>query len=559
MHRLWNDQGLVKRILTATRYPDPSVLDFVDAVDLSELDSGTLSHLESSYKVHRLQRLTINVNDAEHRNTLAQCALVCRAFCLPAVELLWSRVPCFEALVDLLPSDYKAKRYGESVPVLTRELTPSEVTASKSFLRHQTMVHSLAYCDTHERTTPLTISYLVSSWPYADKVPFPNVTSAVWDVEYAYNLSSVMHFLRPRLQSLELRVKAKSDFTSTPSDILLAVAVNCTNLTSLSLTGSFVFTDSIPAFRKLATNLVHLTDLKLLQEQDWHDFPGQGEASATPVVPETPAFPALQNVTLHGTFYAVFSTLGQLCCYPQQRAHLRLTQAPTVAQVTSLLRRLARSPITLSHIEISLVKHPMFPVGSADDTLTGSAFQSLFRLSRIVHLELHQLGIAVDLSDRDIHQMGVAWPRLHFLALDTHPSPIQRPDWMPTLPLEQLALYAEAFPRLQVLKTPLCAPKREVIADLVHTAVPSASPLWGLNWDVSGIDDEHEDLVLAYLLVVFPCLTLVKRCTSERWDTKNMVIRKGMKMIPARARREWDVRAVASLESDKWAYRSWCL
>ncbi|KAI0322022.1 hypothetical protein OF83DRAFT_1096298 [Amylostereum chailletii] len=573
---------LTVKILEETREQDPGIEVFFDPGECLDLDRDARRRLALSFKISQLQRFVVSDNKWEHRKTLARCARVCRSLSEHALTLLWSEVHTMDAIYSLFSP--------KQLPTSAMDWAPFEAIHKN--------IHSLALRDEDPGTRRIDLlkRHLVN-YPHGSSLLLPNLKTMVWDTLDLLSLLSADILLSNHLRSLDLRAPVTTDHQCTPVKLLYQISHQAPALTYLSLTGSFVTTQSLDAFQNIS-RLPQLCEFKLLQDQGWIQFPTQEQLSVVdrPRGQMPPCFPSLLSLTLQGSAYYIMAIFDHLGCFPQQHVCLRLTMVPTAQDLSAIFQRIATgrpgSRIELEHVEVSLVSHSLAPLHQEDPSTRHylSLFERAAAQERVVRihslaplaclrslrpLELRQLGVMVSLREEDIMWMTAAWPELTFLGLDTHTirldlpaTPSEHPQ-QAAVPITSMHLFAR-FRHLQVLKINVQLLDRSVLFRLIENmdawaARESADvhPLWGINLDLSPIHLENQEPIAEYLRRIFPRLALLKRCSDENVATRGIVPRWQKntlsQYVEYTVKRSYDIKDVIPLTSKKWQYRAWCL
>ncbi|KAA1468068.1 hypothetical protein DENSPDRAFT_814085 [Dentipellis sp. KUC8613] len=170
------------------------------------------------------------------RRSLGRLARTCKAFCEPALNLLWKELDSLMPLISLFPNHLfkRARRPGLGLAVMPLEEDWDRILA------YGQRVRRLTYDESSKAISPSIFPVLEEYRPRTYILPF--LTTLVWRAESPAGLDRSQLFLSPDLQSLVLEIGTRFPQLNTFfNDLALR-----TRLTSLSFTSPTSLPDDFP-------------------------------------------------------------------------------------------------------------------------------------------------------------------------------------------------------------------------------------------------------------------------------------------------------------------------
>ncbi|EIW86895.1 hypothetical protein CONPUDRAFT_134237 [Coniophora puteana RWD-64-598 SS2] len=160
------------------------------------------------------------------RKSLSRLARTCKAFCEPALDILWRELDSLLPLVALFPSNLMKR---SRKPAMGFAKAPTKNDWVK-VLSYGQRVRRVAYAEASKVMAPAIIDTLAEYKPVM--YILPNLQELVWRVGTVAGLQRCKSFLNPALQSLTLEVGARLPYLAA----FLADVCSRTQLVSFSLT-----------------------------------------------------------------------------------------------------------------------------------------------------------------------------------------------------------------------------------------------------------------------------------------------------------------------------------
>lgn len=427
------------------------------------------------WNISELLLLIISFLDQQ---SLARAARVCRSWSHVALDALWRDVDDLPRLLALLcpyakPSKLTTK-YGGTISTykFKRPLTANDWTR---FQHYSFRVRRIVYDQRTAKSWRMILDDSIFREIFRTSPTsfiFPNLRSLTWNADSEERQLHVLHFLHPWITELEMQLHHVS---SAPSSFFDQVSILTPHLTRLTLRLStpihLIEDDVVPfllSLRKLQffsispyglstkvvealSRLGYLKDVSLLP-------PGErGKGNRADVLGFQPllkegAFPATQRICfsadiLHATrlisspFFP--SQLSRLYIHVLSIAHADVLQQlfATIRDSCPMITDLRVDFMIHPHVPLSV---PGWPLSERPNIAT---FRPLFDCRRITAFEF-RWDYALNLTDEDMEEFAVAWPRLEHFLLNCEPIIEFNP---PLATLAALLPFARHCPRLHTL------------------------------------------------------------------------------------------------------------